>query len=630
MLDIFVSPKGSDSADGSQSNPLFTLTAARDRVRAAKTPGRILLRVGFYENASLELGPQDCGLRIEAFEHEMPVLSGGVAINRWICDPQDDRFLFAPLTETLDPSTWDFRSLIINNEFAPRARLPGQGRLTHESRFDSHWMSSTAGGWDRKPTALELTTLKYREGDLGDWLVPQNAEITVFHQWDDSMVGVKSIDTATRTMTFQSACGHPPGAFLTHGHNPKAAEYIVWNVLEGMHQPGQWFLDRKRGGIVYWPRIEEDSPSLKVIAPRQRQLIRIAATKEGVPSDITIKGITLAHTATRLESAGFGAMNLDGAITLNGACSVYLDSLTLRHIGGIGIKGRPFDNLTPLQDIHVTNCRIEEAGGPGISISAQKSFVENCFVHRVGLQYPASLALSLGGLDNVIQKNHVCGCPYTAIQSSGTRIRIEHNIIEDFMRELDDGAAIYVFGAKQCELRGNFARGSSGRLAHAYYLDEQSEGSIVEANVALDTQWPSHNHMATSCIIRNNVFLDHSSARITMNNCTGFKLSGNIIACTGDLAIYFTKNNGCTIEGNLFSGMDSIKANYLDAGGYNTAEVAELPLGKNQIGTPLFIDIDKGDFRLKPGTFGTEIGIIGVKLDPWIAEILIVSEGLKY
>jgi hypothetical protein len=38
---------------------------------------------------------------------------------------------------------------------------PESGTFTHESVFDVRWLSSVGGGWERKPTQEELTTLRY-------------------------------------------------------------------------------------------------------------------------------------------------------------------------------------------------------------------------------------------------------------------------------------------------------------------------------------------------------------------------------------------------------------------------------------------------------------------------------------
>ncbi|GAG43506.1 unnamed protein product, partial [marine sediment metagenome] len=51
---------------------------------------------------------------------------------------------------------WDFRCLVVNGRFCPRARLPEKGFFKHLSSFNVPWMTSTGGGWKRKPTNEEL------------------------------------------------------------------------------------------------------------------------------------------------------------------------------------------------------------------------------------------------------------------------------------------------------------------------------------------------------------------------------------------------------------------------------------------------------------------------------------------
>jgi hypothetical protein len=88
--------------------------------------------------------------------------------------------------------------------------------------------------------------MQYQPEDLGPWFDARNAEVTVYHKWDESMVGVKAIDPKTHTLTLASPCGHPPGAFGVQ-------DYVVWNLREGMSQPGQWYLDRTANKVVYRP-----------------------------------------------------------------------------------------------------------------------------------------------------------------------------------------------------------------------------------------------------------------------------------------------------------------------------------------------------------------------------------------
>ena len=186
---------------------------------------------------------------------------------RW---EQDGDGLYAASLPGVKEGTWDFRALIVNGRYCPRARLPEKGFFEHPSVFDVPWMSTTGGGWKRKPTDAELTTMKYKPADLGPWLDIRNAEITVYHMWDESLVGISANDPNSHTLTFSTPSGHPPGAF-------GVKNYVVWNVREGMTQPGQWYLDRTRGKVVYWPLPGEDMGKARMIAPTVESIITLRA-----------------------------------------------------------------------------------------------------------------------------------------------------------------------------------------------------------------------------------------------------------------------------------------------------------------------------------------------------------------
>ena len=149
----------------------------------------------------------------------------------------------------------------------PPARLTPAwtGAFRHCSTFDGRWMSTTAGGWDRKPTDEELTHMRYQSEDLGPWLDVNNAELTIFHAWDESLVGLTAIDHEQQVLTFANPSQHPPGAF--GNWQDHANTYIVWNVREGMTRPGQWYLDRTADKVVYWPLAGESAKSLMAVAP---------------------------------------------------------------------------------------------------------------------------------------------------------------------------------------------------------------------------------------------------------------------------------------------------------------------------------------------------------------------------
>lgn len=562
--EVFVDAAARTGGDGSAGCPctdLATALTALRRMRAARNePGlaRITMRGGFYENTSVELGPEDSALVIAAAPGETPVLAGGSVLRDW--HDEGDGVLACDIPGARE-GTRDFRCLIVNGQFAERARYPESGTLMHESRFDVEWRSSSDGGWARKPTQEELTTLRYRGDDLGPWLAVRNAEVQIFHQWDDSLVGLAAIDESTKILTFSSPGGSPAGAFAER--TEKARTYIVWNIREGLTQPGQWMLDRERGKVLYRPRPGETANNVCALAPSTYSIIRLHAPATERIHDLTLRGLELTAAGTPLRSGGFGARNMPGAIEFAGGTDrVCIEDCFIHHTGGHGIHGGEIVPGGPAPfEVLIRRCRIEDCGAGGISLRlAHRSTIEDCRLFRFGHVYTSSLALLLHGDGVRIAHNEIGWCPYSAIGVCGTACRVENNRIHHFMEQLDDGAAIYGFSMKQSLYRGNFVAGPgcAERLAHAYYLDEQSDGSVVEQNLAVGTGSPAHNHMSRHCVWRDNIFLDDSTAKFVFARCHRFFFERNVIVAKSaaflgpcDMFAIFQQNLLVTAQNNV-------------------------------------------------------------------------------
>jgi len=556
LTTFYLSPRGNDAWSGrlpepnaeGTDGPFATFAPALEASHRlwAKVPRRIVLRGGNYYGLTLELGPRDSGLTIEAMPGERPILYGGVPLTGW--RPDGDHLWAVDLPQ-VQSGGWDFRMLQVNGRFCPRARLPREGVLTHESEFPVRWMTSTGGGWERKPTEEELTTLKYKEGDLGPWLETRNAEITVYHAWDDSLVGVKSLDPATRTVRFSTPAGHPPGAFAQW--LPRARTYVVWNVREGMTQPGQWYLDRAAGKVVYWPLPGEDMTKAVALAPTQQKIIAIQGQPEAPVKDLTIKGLSLAVTNTPLVEASFGAERMPGAITgMDGLVDCQFVDLRIVNVAGTGIKVR--DQPTHRERMHsreprdsvnrrvtISGCEIRSTGAGGIYLTAVDSAISENLVQNVGLLYPAAIGVRFTGDRIVVSHNEISDCTYSGIAGHfGYGARVEYNDISRVMQVLRDGAAIYVFYVVGLTMRGNYAHdiaGGPGNPSHAYYLDEHSENCVVCDNVSVGVPWAWHNHMAWDNAIWHNVFIVEGDALITFPRSHDFVVGKNVIYATGSI-----------------------------------------------------------------------------------------------
>ena len=592
---IFVSPQGDDTAPGTSTAPVKTLSRAVElsRTRASGQPKQIRLKAGAYYDTGVSLTSNDSNLTIESELNSTALLVGGVSLSGW--QPDGDRFWSARLTPDRQ---WDIRMLQVSGRFCPRARFPEQGTLDHESVFNVPWMSTTGGGWKRKPTALELTTLRYKEGDLPADINLRSAEITVFHMWDESVAGIAERDISSRTLKLSPALGHPPGAFGVQ-------KYCLWNLREGMTHPGQWYFDRPRNRIVYWPLPGERTNEVSAVVPTQRVILRIAGA-----TNVTVRNLDLAVTSVPLITGGFAAGAFEGAIQLERASGTTLSGLHIRNVAGHAIRGTKDQHRTIVAD-----CEIAECGAGGVYLSGPFNIISNTLIHTVGVMFPSAMGINGGGENCRLSHNEIFDTTYSAIGFGGRNVVIENNRISDCMKVLHDGAAIYCFGTKHTFLRNNFAHDivdTGGYGASAYYLDEQCEDSVVESNLCLNVARPSHNHMATNNIIRNNVFISLSEMRLTFPRCTGYQLQGNVLYAGGPLT-FEGINNVASWSGNLiYSGTGKIEGTTLKD--YSSTGTVPGTCGDTVVGDPQFRDIAKLDLAYGPDSPALKLGIRALDL----------------
>ena len=601
---FFVAPDGSDTwsgrhtrpnSDGSDG-PFATLAGACHAARQLENkPRRIVVQAGdYFLDAPLVLTGPDSGLTVEAAAGADVTLYGGRPVTGW---ERDGETFYAASLPGVRENRWDFRAFIVNGRYCPRARLPEEGRLEHLSVFDVPWMSTTGGGWKRKPTDQELTTLKYKPADLGPWLDLRNAEIAVHHMWDESLVGLTALDTESHTLTFSSPTGHPAGAF-------GVKTYVLWNLREGMTRPGQWYLDRTRGKVVYWPLPGEDMSAAQAIAPIVESIITLAGTNDSPVRDVTIRGLTLAATTTPLKAGGFGAGRFDGALAATRAENCTFADLEIVNVGGQGVKIQG-------ADLHVTGCHVHHAGACGIRHHGTRLEIADNHIHHVGLTYASSIALTGGGRDSLIAHNHVHHTPYSAVTHGGEGSRIEGNLIHDAMLELHDGGGIYCFAGKNLVLRGNYIRDivdTGGYGASAYYLDERSEGCLVEGNLSVNVMRPSHNHMALNNTIRNNVFINEGDLRLTWPRSSEYRFEKNILYAEGRIVLE-NREGIAELTGNVFfSTEDQVECKKLDrysqVGAYALEDDAA-----NRLADPKLKSYRSGKVEIAPDSPAHKLGI---------------------
>jgi len=543
---VYVSNKGSDSNSGKKTNPVISIQKALEISRNSGIK-KIEIQEGDYFDVAVVLTPKDSGLTISGEPDKTVRLFGGRILEGF---KQSGGFLESSVSDSILKDL-DFRILIVNDTLRERARLPETGAFNHLSEWPVEWQSSQ-GGWARKPTDEDLTTLYYNPSDIGPWLDVKNAELTVFHAWDDSYVGLSGIDTINHLLRFSHHATHPAGAFASWA-GPKTHQYIVWNIKEGMTHPGQWYIDRASRKIVYWPFAWENEGNIKVVIPTQTQIFKI---EKNTPN-ITLENLQLSCAGAPIANTGYGTGNITGAILATKVNNLKLSKIDIKNVAGWAVKVRG-------SNILVTDCEFAFAGAGGLSYDCDHILVERCGIHDLGKLYFGAVGIMGGGHFNTVSHCELYNIPYCAINSLGNQSVAEYNLIYNFKQTMVDGGAIYG-GDDSTIYRNNAVIAPKGNTVEGwtYYFDELADNSTMENNLAVNTLGPVHHHMAGPLTIRNNIFIDEGHQEISYPLCSDLTFTGNILVAREILFSGPTGEKGETKKESL----NAVFQRYFDCNG---------------------------------------------------------------
>lgn len=292
------------------------------------------------------------------------------------------------------------------------------------------------------------------------------------------------------------------------------------------------------GQVVYWPLASEDMTKAQVVAPRLECVIRIAGNAKRPVEKISLCGLAVQATTTPLTC---DASAFEGALSVDHARQCALERLDICNAGGQGILARQ------VADCRIADCHIRHTGAFGIKADGSATLVARNHIHHTGVYYPSGSGLFAdnqgwrnGEKGFHIHRNEVHDSPYCGIVGRGGNHLIEENVIYRVMRELHDGAAIYGAMSRSI-LRGNLVRDvakmGEGYGVSSYYLDENSQESIVERNVSIGVEHPIHNHIARNCIIRDNVFMSEANMMLSFERSSGGTFQGNTLFAPGSITI---------------------------------------------------------------------------------------------
>ncbi len=498
-LTYYVSKQGSDSNDGSMERPFATIQKGIDTVKRLKIANaKILIRKGMYEiNSSILIREIENGLILSSFPEEKVIIVGGRRIKGFKPVNKEIK-LFDKIKKEVREKIYyiDLKKLGINKygKIMPRGfkfPITPSGAILYFNDNPMNIARWPDDGWVKTgkiPKKLEKTGFKYIGRRPEHWHNTGDIWMYGFWYWDwaDAYLKIEKIDTLNKEIIVSN-----PQSPYFYNENRR---YYVFNLIEELDFPGEWYLDRKTGILYFYP-----PDNLK------NSEIFISLLKEPVLKIEDSRGI-------KVRNIIFSYSNGAGII-INGGSNNKIEKCTLKNLGTVGISigdinantkiyKNPLYNGNAGINNGVSNCTIYNCGEGGIVLGGGdrkklihgNNFVLNTLIYKTSERVKTYRGgIYMYGVGNIISHNEIYDLPHTAIFFWGNNHIIEFNNIHNVCKETVDAGALYIgrdwtqrghiirynyiHNLRKIKAKGNFTD------IMGIYLDDFSSGIKVYGNI---------------------------------------------------------------------------------------------------------------------------------------------------
>ena len=642
-VDLYVASDGNDAWSGTRpqagkdDGPFATLERARDEIRRLRVAGQLAnqttvhVRGGRYELSQTfvlterDSGSEETPIVYRAFEDEEVVLSGGRTLTGF--RPVEDPAVLARLPEESHSQVLqvdlkangieDFGKVAAAGQclelfFADQpmtlARWPNQGfvrvvSLFGEKPFKTHGIDGDQVG-----------RFTYEGDRPGRW---QNEDDVWLHgywfwDWSDQHQRVKSIDPKNRTIELEEP-------YHGYGYRPGQPFYAL-NLLSELDNPGEWYLDRQRGILYFWPPDDIDAGRAVV------SVLPTLVSMEGA-SWITFRNFHLEATRST-------------AVTIDEGDGDQIAGCTIRNTGSwaVRIAGGTRHGVSGCDILQTGEGGIFLSGGDRTTLTPANHYADNNHIHQFGRIYRTYRpAVGVSGVGNRIAHNLIHDGPHNAIQLSGNDHTIEFNEIYDVCYETGDVGAFYMgrdWTARGTIIHHNFfhhIRGPGLHGAMAVYLDDAASGIQIYGNVFYRAGRAAFIGGGRDNLVDNNIFIEcepsvHVDARGI--GWMAYHVEPGGIMPERLAAVPYKEEPWSSRYPQLLRLMDDdpgapkgnvIRRNISIGGSWSNIQEAAEPLvqlSDNLIDQdPRFVDAEQMDFRLRPDSPAWGLGFEEIPFD---------------
>ncbi len=452
--EFYLSPQGNDRNAGTRQSPWKTWEYAQEKVRALKQTNpdesvTVYFLGGHYAMQKpicldeADSGTPEAPVVYAAAPGEKPIFTGSVAITDWkrpdqVSLDRDFMILRFPNEHKEHIYVADLNKAGITDfgdptELGQRPELFCDGALQTLARWPNRGMVRAGRAMGSTPTPPNWAGFKgYQEGVFeyvgghpGRWFYEPDVRLGGYWFWDwrEEFQRVQRVDPSARLLYTQ-----PP--YHRSGYRD-SLRYFALNALCELDTVGEWYLDRDKGLLFWYPPVElTQNTEVTLSLLDAPYMLELNGCK-----NVVIQGLSFQ------ESRGSGILVKDGENCRIEACRV-------ERMGrnGIEVSGGRHHGISGclLRTLGCSGVRM--IGGDRRTLTPAEHFVENTVVEYFSLfKRTYEPALYAEGCGIRASHNRFWYSSSSAMRLEGNDILIEYNDIGRVVDESDDQGGLDIW-----------------------------------------------------------------------------------------------------------------------------------------------------------------------------------------
>jgi hypothetical protein len=463
----YVSPTGSDSAPGTESQPFATVQHGVNQLLAGDT---LVLRAGnYHENVTVaNSGTANAPITLAAYPGEIPTLIGAQPVNGpWTVS-----------SGSIYAASWPTQPMQVFSD----------GHLLNEARWPNSPIEDLAGMTYEKAdagNATSLTKANLPPVDLtGAWI-----RIMAGQAWVGYDRQIATDNQATGELSWVSPIDAMSMLVPRRGN-----KFFVYGKLNLLDSPGEWYWDPNAQMLYVWTQ-DGASPAGRIEAGTASAVLNLSGQ-----SYITVNGVQARGGWFNLQNSTSSTIKNFQLYAPNWIRGYDGYNVSPEYYGGIEVSG---------SGNQINGGLIEFAGRASVHLAGSGNTVEQVTIQDSGMTWSNDAGIvSMDGTQELIQNNTIQRTALAGV-TMGSQSKVLNNLVTSNCLVMEDCGNLnsWSLDGQGTEIAYNILKGNQARWGAAIYLDAGCHNFNLHDNLAQQILWSGTNITGINTI-ENNTFLD--------------------------------------------------------------------------------------------------------------------------